>query len=58
MKSRNEKYSVIRQTDGKYAVWDNAMDWFATHLSAKYIDLSHEQATKSVEALNASDEAE
>jgi len=53
MESRDRKsYSVIQQTDGKYAVWDNAMDWFARELGIEYVDLSHEKAVEAAKMLN------
>lgn len=50
-KSRDwQAYSVIQQTDGRYAVWDNAMDWFAG--MGEYADLSYEKAIEAAKMLN------
>jgi hypothetical protein len=54
-----KSYSVIQQTDGKYAVWDNAMDWFACEQGIEYVDLSHEAAVEAANTLNGNvDESE
>ncbi len=53
-------YTVIQQTNGKYAVWDNAMDWFANEPGlGYYADLSHEKALEIAKMLNSTvDETE
>jgi hypothetical protein len=48
---RRKKYSVIQQTNGKYAVWDNEMDWFAGDPAVEYVDLSHSKAVEAAEML-------
>jgi len=44
---------MFQQTDGKYSIWDNEIDWFAYEQSTGSChNLSHEEAVEALKLLN------